>query len=67
LEEVHEHLAAAGPPGHEPVRARLAFRGRPVIGHYGIFAEFGTSATSAFVLAVSQDALGKPATGKPAT
>ena len=54
LEDVQEHLASAGAPGREPARARLTFRGRPVIGHHGIFAEFGASATSAFTDAVAK-------------
>jgi hypothetical protein len=33
FEEVRDQLAAAGPPPREPARARLTFRGRPVIGN----------------------------------
>jgi hypothetical protein len=58
LGDVQEHLATADPPGREPARARLTFRGRPVVGHYGIFAEFGASATSAFTDAVAKVAAG---------
>ena len=36
-----------------PAKARLTFRGRPVVGSYGIFAEFGMTATKAFTDAVS--------------
>jgi len=54
MEEVQEQLAAAGPLGREPARARLTFRGRPVIGSYGIFAEFGANATNAFTDAVAK-------------
>jgi hypothetical protein len=31
-----------------PAKARLTYRGRPVVGSYGIFAEFGMTATKAF-------------------
>ena len=54
LEEVQEQLAAAGTLGREPARAKLTFRGRPVIGSYGIFAEFGANATNAFTDAVAK-------------
>jgi len=58
---VEEALAAAPVPAHEPARVRLRFRGRPVVGSHGIFAEFGSKAVKAFVDAVaaigaSQDA-----------
>lgn len=53
LEELRENLAIAGPPGRDPARARLTFRGRPVIAHHGIFAEFGANATRAFTDAVA--------------
>jgi len=36
-----------------PTKARLTFRGRPVVGSHGIFAEFGMTATKAFTDAVS--------------
>jgi hypothetical protein len=36
-----------------PIKALLTFRGRPVVGSHGIFAEFGMSATKAFTDAVS--------------
>jgi hypothetical protein len=37
----------------EPVKARLTFRGRPVVGSHGIFAEFGVTATKAFTDAIA--------------
>jgi hypothetical protein len=36
-----------------PTRARLTFRGRPVVGNHGIFAEFGTAAVSKFADAIA--------------
>jgi len=36
-----------------PVKARLTFRGRPVVGSHGIFAEFGVTATKAFTDAIA--------------
>jgi hypothetical protein len=41
-----------------PAKAKLTFRGRPVVGSHGIFAEFGLSATKAFADAVSMVAAG---------
>ena len=38
---------------YEPAKARLRFKGRPVVGSYGIFAEFGLSASKAFADAVT--------------
>ncbi len=58
LEDVENELATAGPPRREPARARLTFRGRPVVDQHGIFAEFGTRATSAFTDAVAKVASG---------
>lgn len=54
LEDVEEQLASAPPPQRPLARARLTFRGRPVIGHHGVFAEFGTKATSAFADTVTK-------------
>lgn len=51
--EVDEALAAAPIPSREPVRARLTFRGKPIIGSYGMFAEFGAKAINAFADAVA--------------
>ena len=53
LDSVEHRLAevVAAPPA--PARARLTFRGRPVVGGHGIFAEFGLKATGDFVGAVT--------------
>lgn len=53
LEIVNQQLAAAPEDTRQPARARLTFRGRPVVGSYGIFAEFGMEATKAFTDAVA--------------
>ena len=37
----------------EPARVKLTFRGQPVVGSYGIFADFGAAAVSKFIDAVS--------------
>jgi len=37
-----------------PVRAKLTFRGRPVVGTHGIFAEFGMNASKAFTDVVAR-------------
>lgn len=54
LEIVENELGQVTPPKREPARARLTFRGRPVVGQHGIFAEFGAKATSAFTDAVAK-------------
>lgn len=53
MRSVEEELASQPPPERQPVRARLTFRGRPVVGHHGMFAEFGATAVAGFVKAVS--------------
>ena len=58
IEDVENELATASSPRREPARARLTFRGRPVVDQHGIFAEFGTRATSAFTDAVAKVAAG---------
>ena len=58
LEIVEQELEQVTPPTREPARARLTFRGRPVVGQHGIFAEFGAKATSAFSEAVAKIAAG---------
>ncbi len=52
LEAVENELTKFRTPHREPARARLTFRGRPVVGQHGIFAEFGAKATTAFTSAV---------------
>jgi hypothetical protein len=54
LDHVKQLLSSAIPPSREPARARLTFRGRPVVEHRGIFVEFGTKATNAFTDAVAK-------------
>jgi hypothetical protein len=58
LEDVERELATFGPARRDRARARLTFRGRPVVDQHGIFAEFGTRATSAFTDAVAKVAAG---------
>jgi hypothetical protein len=53
LETVDRMLAESPEDTRQPARARLTFRGRPVVGSYGIFAEFGMEATKAFTDAVA--------------
>jgi hypothetical protein len=43
-----ELLAAQPSMNREPARARLTFRGKPVVGTHGMHAEFGTDALRAF-------------------
>jgi hypothetical protein len=56
LEDVEDRIAALGPDFREPTRARLTFRGRPVVGERAIFADFGMRAMSDFVEAVTATA-----------
>lgn len=58
---LEELLAAQPAPAREPVRARLTFRGKPIVGRYGIFAEFAAAAVGAFSEAVA--ALGASQSG----
>jgi hypothetical protein len=51
--KVEQALAAAPAPSREPARARLTFRGKPVVGGHGVFAEFGAQAINAFTAAVA--------------
>lgn len=51
--EVEDALVAAPAPSREPVRARLTFRGKPIIGSHGMYAEFGAKAVNAFADAVA--------------
>lgn len=50
---IEEELASQTPPTRQPVRAHLTFRGRPVVGSHGVFAEFGAAAVGAFSEAVA--------------
>jgi hypothetical protein len=58
LEIVENELSSVTAPDREPARARLTFRGRPVVGQHGIFADFGAKAASAFADAVAKVAAG---------
>ena len=48
LEDIEERLAEGKPNEPDLARVRLTFRGRPVIGSHGIFAEFGAKAVNNF-------------------
>ena len=54
LDEVEQELASISPRTGQPVRAHLTFRGRPVVGQHGVFAEFGLKATASFTDAVAR-------------
>ena len=62
LKSVEQRIATVEADTRMPARARLTFRGKPVVGSHGIFAEFGMTATKAFTDAVSMmaAALGGP-------
>ncbi len=53
LRSVEESLNAAKIDEREPARARLTFRGQPVVESHGISVEFGTAAVSKFSDAVA--------------
>jgi hypothetical protein len=53
LKRLEDALAQATPDEREPARVRLTFRGRPVVGSDGIFAEFGTKAVSSYAESVT--------------
>lgn len=53
LKNVERRITAIEADTRMPARARLTFRGRPVVGSHGIFAEFGMTATKAFTDAIS--------------
>lgn len=50
---IEEAIAQARPDQREPARVRLTFRGRPVVGSHGIFADFGLKAVSGFTESVA--------------
>lgn len=50
--KIVEELLVSQPRHPKPLKAQLTFRGRPVVGSHGVFAEFGTRATNAFTEAV---------------
>ncbi len=51
--KVEEALASQEAPDRQPAQLRLTFRGKPIAGSYGIFADFGASAVRAFSDAVA--------------
>ena len=53
LEEIEFQISEAKVIEHEPARARITFNGRPVVGSYGILADFGTKIVGAFNEAVT--------------
>jgi len=53
LEIINRALAQQTIETRLPVKARLTFRGRPVVGSHGIFAEFGMTATKGFTDAIA--------------
>lgn len=53
LRSIGESLSRLVVPEREPARVQLTFNGRPVLGSYGIFAEFGMKAVSSFNDAVA--------------
>jgi len=53
LEAVNEMLASVPAGAREPVRAKLTFRGKPIVGSHGMFAEFGAAAVDTFACAVA--------------
>lgn len=53
LQMVEQRIATAAVLQRDLARARLTFEGKPVVGGYGIFADFGAKALSGFSDAVS--------------
>ncbi len=53
LQEVVEVLGGIEAPTRTPVQTRLTFRGRAVVGSYGLFAKFGGEVVGAFSEAVA--------------
>ena len=51
--EVEETLASQSAPSRQPAQVRLTFRGRPILGTHGIFADFGANAVKTFTDAVA--------------
>lgn len=52
-DELQTLLQSVPAPNREPTRVSLTFRGKPIVGTKGIFAEFGTQAVNAFTEAVA--------------
>lgn len=53
LQEIEHRISEAKVDEREPARARITFSGRPVVGSFGIFADFGTKIIGAFNDAVT--------------
>ena len=53
LDAVEQMLSSAPSGVREPARAKLTFRGKPIVRSYGIFAEFGAAAVNTFAGAVA--------------
>ena len=51
--KVEEALASQDAEDRQPAKLRLTFRGKPIAGSYGIFADFGAAAVTAFTDAVA--------------
>jgi hypothetical protein len=52
-EEIEKELASQAGLAREPVRAKLTFSGKPIVGGHGIFVDFGAAAVNAFAEAVA--------------
>ncbi len=48
LNKIESELSATDHAPRQPASSRITFRGRPVIGSHGVFAEFGSKAMAAF-------------------
>ncbi len=53
LEAINSRIAEKESGQREPARVRLTFKGRPVVGSHGIFAEFGMKAVNSFAESVA--------------
>ena len=51
--KIEEALASQDAADRQPVKLRLTFRGKPIAESYGIFADFGAAAVTAFTDAVA--------------
>ncbi len=51
--EVEKALSEQPNPPRSPIRAKLTFRGKPIVGNQGIFAKFGSVALGAFSDAIA--------------
>lgn len=51
--EVEDTLASQSIPSRQPIKTRLTFSGKPIVGSYGMFAEFAAAVVDAFAGAVT--------------